>query len=87
MPHNERNSAGNDAIMTPEGCGEDGMRTPLMLLGILLVAAGLFFAGQGAGYVRYPVTSSMIDDSRWIYYGLGMAIFGALVFLMARQRD
>ncbi len=87
MPHNERNGAGNDAIMTMEGCGEDGMRTPLTLFGILLVAAGLFFAGQGAGYIPYPATSFMIDDSHWIYYGLGIAIFGALVFLMARQRD
>jgi hypothetical protein len=59
------------------------MRTVLMVIGIICVIFGLFFACQGAGYIPYPKTSFMVDNAQWIYYGVGIAVVGALVFLLA----
>jgi hypothetical protein len=35
------------------------MRMALMILGTILIIAGLFFACQGAGYIHYPPESFM----------------------------
>jgi hypothetical protein len=59
------------------------MRTLLMIIGALCVVAGLFFACQGAGIIPYPTTSFMVDNRQWIYYGVGIAVVGALVILLA----
>ena len=59
------------------------MRTVLIIIGLILVVFGLFFACQGAGYIPYPKSSFMVDNAKWIYYGGGIAIVGALVILLA----
>ena len=41
--------------------------------------------GQGSGYFPYPVSSHMINQSRWIYYGAGIAVFGLLIAIFARR--
>jgi len=61
------------------------MRTIFTLLGILCVIAGLFFAGQGAGYIHYPPGGFMVDNSRWITYGLAIAFFGLVVVFVSRR--
>jgi len=62
------------------------MRAIFMILGVLCILAGLFFACQGAGYIPYPKSSFMVDNSRWISYGLGIAFFGLVVVFMTRRR-
>lgn len=49
---------------------------PLLLIGFILLAAGLLFVGQGWGLIRWPATSFMIDETRWIYYGGAIALAG-----------
>jgi hypothetical protein len=62
------------------------MKITLTLTGIVMLAVGLLFAGQGAGFIPWPATSFMIDQSRWIYYGSGIALAGLCVIAMARRR-
>ena len=61
------------------------MKTLLMLIGVVALAAGLLFMGQGSGFIPWPATSFMIDQSRWIYYGGGIAIVGLLLIVLARR--
>jgi len=61
------------------------MNTLLMLIGIVLLLAGLVFLGQGSGYFPYPASSFMVGQSRWIYYGGAIAVVGlVLIFLVGR---
>jgi hypothetical protein len=57
----------------------------LLLIGIMLSAAGLLFVGQGWGLIRWPARSFMIDETRWIYYGGGIAVAGLVLILVARR--
>ncbi len=60
------------------------MKPLLMIAGIILLAAGLLFAGQGAGLFRWPAESFMISETRWVYYGAGIAIVGLLLIVFGR---
>jgi hypothetical protein len=61
------------------------MKTLLMLVGVILLAAGLLFVGQGSGYVRWPASSFMISEISWVYYGAGIAVVGIILMLIARR--
>ena len=62
------------------------MKALIRIVGLAALLAGLFFAGQGAGYIRWPSTSTMISDTQWIYYGAGIAIAGLLLLLSSRRK-
>jgi hypothetical protein len=59
------------------------MKAPLMLVGIVVLAAGLVFVGQGLGYIRWPASSFMISEIKWAYYGAGIAVVGILLIIIA----
>ena len=59
------------------------MKTLLLLVGMLVCAAGIFFAGQGVGYINWPANSFMISNIRWIYYGGAIAVVGILLVVIA----
>ena len=59
------------------------MKAPLMLIGIVVLAAGLVFVGQGLGYIRWPASSFMISEIEWAYYGGGIAVVGILLIIIA----
>jgi hypothetical protein len=61
------------------------MKALLMLIGIIAVLAGLLFMGQGSGYIPWPAESFMISQTKWIYYGAGIAVVGILLVVMARR--
>jgi hypothetical protein len=61
------------------------MRTLLMLIGLLMLAAGLLFMGQGSGYIPWPAESFMISQTRWVYYGGAIAIVGIALMIAARR--
>ena len=42
--------------------------------------------GQGAGYIRWPAESFMIDAREWIYYGGVTAAVGLLIISFTRRR-
>jgi len=59
------------------------MKTLLLLFGVIVCAAGIFFAGQGLGYINWPASSFMISEMRWVYYGAGIAVAGILLVAIA----
>ena len=61
------------------------MKALLLLIGVLALAAGLLFTGQGLGYVRWPAESFMIGQTNWVYYGGAIAIAGLLLIMVARR--
>jgi hypothetical protein len=46
---------------------------------------GLFWACQGAGFIRWPAESFMISQTPWIYYGGATAVAGLVVIFFARR--
>ena len=61
------------------------MKTLLMLIGIIVLLAGIVFMGQGSGYFPYPASSFMINATRWIYYGAGIAVVGLLLIVFSQR--
>lgn len=59
------------------------MKMLLLLVGMLVCAAGIFFAGQGLGYINWPASSFMISNMRWVYYGGGIAVVGILLVIIS----
>ncbi|MBA18066.1 MAG: hypothetical protein CMN73_17205 [Sphingomonas sp.] len=56
----------------------------LIFAGILGVLAGILFMLQGAGIVRMPADSFMIDDSQWIRNGAIIAVLSAILIAGVR---
>lgn len=61
------------------------MRPLLIAAGCLAMLAGLLFMAQGSGLFPYPASSFMIDQSAWIWRGLGLAVFGVVMLLLSRR--
>jgi predicted outer membrane repeat protein len=61
------------------------MKTLLALIGIVAVLLGLLFVGQGSGYIPWPASSFMINQSKWMYYGGAIAAAGLIVFAWSRR--
>lgn len=51
----------------------------LIFAGILGILFGVLFMLQGLGVVRWPASSSMIDQRVWLWRGLVLAIGGAIL--------
>jgi hypothetical protein len=61
------------------------MKALLILIGIVALAAGLLFVAQGAGYIRWPASSFMVKETRWVYYGAAIAVAGLVLIIIARR--
>ncbi|MDI3470611.1 MAG: hypothetical protein OJF62_002674 [Pseudolabrys sp.] len=61
------------------------MKTFLLVIGIVVTAAGLVWAAQGAGIFPYPAESFMINETRWIWIGLATAVAGVILIALSRQ--
>ncbi|MGP9812818.1 hypothetical protein ACTZWT_15015 [Rhodopseudomonas sp. NSM] len=61
------------------------MRILFLVIGILAVVMGLVWTGQGAGIIRWPAESFMIDQSPWMWYGASTAFGGLLLILISRK--
>ncbi len=61
------------------------MKRTLSIFGILSIAMGLLWIGQGTGYFPYPRQSFMISQMPWAYYGGALAVFGAGLLLFSRR--
>jgi hypothetical protein len=57
----------------------------IMMLGILIAAAGLLFALQGAGVIHWPPESTMLGKRDWVEYGIVIALIGVALMLTARR--
>jgi hypothetical protein len=61
------------------------MKALLTLIGLLLLASGLLFIGQGSGLIPWPAESFMISQTRWVYYGGVIAIVGLVLAILGRR--
>lgn len=57
----------------------------VLIIGIIVLAAGTLFALQGADVVRWPAESLMLGKRNWIEYGIVIAMVGAALILTARR--
>ena len=55
------------------------MRKALLIVGLLAVALGLLWIGQGTGAINWPASSFMISQIQWAYYGAGLAAVGLIL--------
>ena len=53
------------------------------LVGVLCVAVGLVWIGQGTGVLRG--SSFMVDDVRWAIAGLALAVIGAVIVITSTR--
>ena len=61
------------------------MKSLLGLMGAIALLSGLFFAGQGLGYIQWPFNSFMVHDGNWAYYGAGIAVVGIVLIIFSRR--
>jgi uncharacterized membrane protein len=61
------------------------MRMALLIVGLLALAVGLLWIGQGTGAVKWPQASFMINQIQWAGYGACMAALG-LIFIWQAKR-
>jgi uncharacterized membrane protein len=73
------------AVSMNDGLGEKHMRTALLVIGLLALAMGLLWIGQGTGTIKWPQTSFMISQIQWAGYGVALAALG-LIFIWQAKR-
>lgn len=61
------------------------MKVLFLLIGMVALAAGLLFVGQGLGYINWPASSFMINDRSWVAYGGAIVGVGLLLIVLARR--
>lgn len=55
------------------------MRKLLLTAGLLALAIGLLWIGQGTGTINWPRSSFMINELHWAGYGAALAAFGLVL--------
>ncbi len=63
------------------------MHALLRAIGVITLVAGLGFMGQGFRFLAYHADRFMMGQTRWVYYGAGMAVVGLLLIIFSRPSD
>jgi uncharacterized membrane protein len=61
------------------------MRKALLIVGLLALAIGLLWIGQGTGVIAWPRESFMINQIEWAGYGAALAAVGLILIWQARR--
>ena len=56
-----------------------------LILGILALAIGLLWIGQGTGVIAWPASSFMISQMQWAWYGAALAALGLILIWLGRR--
>jgi uncharacterized membrane protein len=64
---------------------ENPMRKLLLIVGILALAMGLLWIGQGTGAIKWPQSSFMISQFQWAWYGAALAVVGLILIWRGRR--
>jgi hypothetical protein len=76
---------------SPRGQREPGnsqgnsMRNSLLILGLLALAIGLLWIGQGTGVIKWPASSFMISQMQWAGYGAALAALGLILIWQSKR--
>lgn len=60
------------------------MRRVLLVAGLLALALGLLWIGQGTGTAAWPKSSFMINQLQWAGYGAALAGLGLVLIWQSR---
>ena len=63
------------------------LRIAAFVLGLLAIAMGLLWVGQGTGVVMWPAESFMLADRSWAVRGAILAAVGCIVVWLARRNN
>jgi hypothetical protein len=61
------------------------VRKFLLILGVLALAVGLLWIGQGFGVIAWPQSSFMINQTQWAGYGAALAALGLILIWWNRR--
>ena len=61
------------------------MRKALLIIGLLALAIGLLWIGQGTGTIAWPRASFMIDQIQWAGYGAALSAVGLILIWQSRR--
>jgi uncharacterized membrane protein len=61
------------------------MRKSLLILGVLMLAIGLLWIGQGTGAIDWPRSSFMIRQIQWAGYGAALAALGLILIWQSKR--
>lgn len=61
------------------------MRKLFFIIGIIITLSGIFWACQGLGYIPWPQSSFMVNQTEWGYYGSITAFAGLVVMWFSRR--
>ena len=64
---------------------EDLMRKLLLITGLLALAIGLLWIGQGTGAINWPASSFMIKQLQWAGYGAALAALGLILIWQSKR--
>lgn len=62
------------------------LRIGAIVFGVLCIAMGLLWLGQGTGLIMWPADSFMLADRTWARNGLLLAAAGAIVLWLGTKR-
>ena len=61
------------------------MRKLLLIAGLLALAVGLLWIGQGTGMIAWPQSSFMISQIQWAWYGAALAACGLVLVWQGKR--
>jgi uncharacterized membrane protein len=61
------------------------MRRLLLIVGLLALAMGLLWIGQGLGVINWPQSSFMIRQMQWAGYGAALAALGLILIWQSKR--
>ena len=61
------------------------MRNLLLILGLIALAIGMLWIGQGTGVIKWPASSFMISQMQWAGYGVVLAGLGLILIWQGRR--
>jgi uncharacterized membrane protein len=57
----------------------------LLIVGLLALAMGLLWIGQGLGVINWPQSSFMIRQMQWAGYGAALAALGLILIWQSKR--
>jgi uncharacterized membrane protein len=64
---------------------ESPMRQLLLIVGLIALAIGLLWIGQGTGAIKWPASSFMISQIQWAGYGAALAAVGLILIWQSKR--
>jgi uncharacterized membrane protein len=61
------------------------MRQLLLIVGLLALAMGLLWIGQGTGMINWPQSSFMINQIQWAGYGAVVCALGLMLIWQSKR--